>query len=341
MKCLIKHCFSVLSHFLTFQDEKYGNCFTYNHKGEHFVKNPGAKNGFRLTLFNEQAEYTSVHGQDSGVRVVIIPPHLIPVPQQDGFTVKPGSISSIAIKETCEHACISKAMETYCGCTDSMHIDVAACKILDEDEDEGMINLDEGMINQDEGMINQDEGMINLDEDEGMVNHDEGVIKLDEGMINQDEGMINLDEARCRSLIYYFYRYNMLQCDCRQPCNEMQYSLTMSQSQWPSDVYLKHLLKTVHNKNSKTRTINNAESARSNFLRLEVYFERLSYEVITEYEAYTWEDLLSDVGGTLGLYVGLSVITVCEFLKLFIDICKYWRRNKGQNVQLNGDTAVA
>ncbi|XP_070539351.1 uncharacterized protein [Ptychodera flava] len=297
------------SDFFTSQDEKYGNCFTFNHKGDRFVKTPGAKDGLLLTLFTEQEEYTAVYGKDSGVRVIIAPADLAPLPQLNGFTIKPGSVTSIAIRENqltrmyppwgnctyggtedlfkvegfqnkysvlaCENACVLNALEQYCGCTDSIHRNGRVCRLLDEDED------------------------------------------------------------RCKNLIYYFSRNNMLPCDCRQPCRERQFSLTMSQSLWPSDVYLRHLLQSVHNENPKTRNINDALSARSNFVKLEIYLERLSYEVTSEYKAYTWEDLLSDIGGTLGLYIGLSVITVCEFIKFIVDVCRHWSQKGDGSVMPN------
>ncbi|XP_070539402.1 uncharacterized protein [Ptychodera flava] len=87
------------SDFHTFQDEKYGNCFTFNNNGDRFVRNPGAKDGLLLTLFTEQEEYTAVYGKDSGVRVIIAPADLAPMPQLNGFTITPGSVTSIAIRE--------------------------------------------------------------------------------------------------------------------------------------------------------------------------------------------------------------------------------------------------
>jgi hypothetical protein len=52
----------------------------------------------------------------------------------------------------------------------------------------------------------------------------------------------------------------------------------------------------------------------------------MSYEVLTEREAYSFVNFMSDVGGQAGLWLGASIITLFEFLyflfRLFTLACR-------------------
>ena len=66
---------------------------------------------------------------------------------------------------------------------------------------------------------------------------------------------------------------------------------------------------------------------------VEVFYEQLNYEMLTESEAYgvcLWRtysfsfplqfvNLLADFGGQLGLWCGISFLTCCEFTFLFLE----------------------
>ncbi|CAJ0947759.1 unnamed protein product, partial [Mesorhabditis belari] len=62
------------------------------------------------------------------------------------------------------------------------------------------------------------------------------------------------------------------------------------------------------------------EQYQENGAMVEVFFEQLNYEVFTESEAYGVVKMLADFGGQLGLWSGVSFMTVCEFLGLFCEL---------------------
>jgi hypothetical protein len=55
-----------------------------------------------MTLFTEQDEYIGIYGKVSGAWVSILPQGILAFPDDEGITVKPGTATSIALKEVCE-----------------------------------------------------------------------------------------------------------------------------------------------------------------------------------------------------------------------------------------------
>ena len=62
---------------------------------------------------------------------------------------------------------------------------------------------------------------------------------------------------------------------------------------------------------------NNFAAVRSNFLSANVYFQRFRETRVEESLSYGTANLLADIGGQIGLWAGLSVISMCELLELF------------------------
>nr|XP_006821451.1 PREDICTED: uncharacterized protein LOC102804421 [Saccoglossus kowalevskii] len=150
--------------FYVFPDTKYGNCFTFNHGRNSslgYSTRAGANNGLKLTLFTEQNEYISLFGQDSGVRVSLHPVDTKPFPAEDGFTIRPGTVTSVSVRKgqirrlphphgdcteygpvdfgssaewnytvsRCLHQCIKRTMLKECGCVDGFLDDGPNCMI--------------------------------------------------------------------------------------------------------------------------------------------------------------------------------------------------------------------
>lgn len=56
------------------------------------------------------------------------------------------------------------------------------------------------------------------------------------------------------------------------------------------------------------------------FARLNIYIADSNVIVTQEKEDYTSTQLVSDIGGQLGLWVGISIITLAEVLELICDL---------------------
>ncbi len=62
------------------------------------------------------------------------------------------------------------------------------------------------------------------------------------------------------------------------------------------------------------------QSFEKNFARLEIYYEALNFEKISESAAYDFASLVSDFGGSIGLWLGWSLFAVFELLQ-FLYCC--------------------
>ena len=57
---------------------------------------------------------------------------------------------------------------------------------------------------------------------------------------------------------------------------------------------------------------------RENFLQLDIFYRQLSYEQISQQKAYDIFALICDIGGSMGLFIGASMLTVVEAIDLVL-----------------------
>ncbi|MFH4973780.1 hypothetical protein AB6A40_000489 [Gnathostoma spinigerum] len=102
--------------------------------------------------------------------------------------------------------------------------------------------------------------------------------------------------------------HGSFRCRCQQPCAQSTYTVSYSAGIFPSE----SLKISLGNCDADPDVCN--EQFQENGAMLEVFFEALNFEMITESEAYGVVKMLSDFGGQLGLWSGVSFITLCEFV---------------------------
>ena len=118
-------------------------------------------------------------------------------------------------------------------------------------------------------------------------------------------------------------------CGCHEACSYSTYETMISQSTWPGYTFLESTYETFVAGNAEltayqllNNRIQQATAAedyntldtliRRNFLRLNVYMETQNVVRRKESATTTLAGLFANVGGTIGLWAGLSVITVVE-----------------------------
>nr|XP_006815422.1 PREDICTED: acid-sensing ion channel 3-like [Saccoglossus kowalevskii] len=111
-------------------------------------------------------------------------------------------------------------------------------------------------------------------------------------------------------------------CECPVPCERTIYSSRLSYAQFPSDFAA----------NEYSKLLNNSDSdyIRRNGLKLEIFYEELSFKEVTHQVEYELFKLFSDIGGSMGLLLGASFVTIVEIfdfacLNLYRRVRSKWR----------------
>lgn len=130
--------------------------------------------------------------------------------------------------------------------------------------------------------------------------------------------------------------FNIIQdCDCPQPCEVDSYSVTASTAKWPSNAYKPPECNANPPGNPWTAALMSClEWYQKNTLLVEIYYERMNYQVLTESPAYSLVNLVSDVGGQVGLFLGMSIISVIELLTLILLLLCYCATHKSRKREI-------
>lgn len=118
-----------------------------------------------------------------------------------------------------------------------------------------------------------------------------------------------------------------MNCTCPSACETIFYDRTTSYSSFPAN-YVSRLYQDVLGSNLS-----------QNLVGLSVYFRTLSVRNETTVYSYSFVALLSDIGGQLGLFLGISVVSILEFSTWLFDegvnrLCCLrvsWRKKKEED----------
>ena len=142
--------------------------------------------------------------------------------------------------------------------------------------------------------------------------------------------------------------YFAAMCDCHVPCEDMSYTVTLSQSDWPSQSVIGSFLEVLVEGNTNTKAYSyyqnllkqNASKevkhkwVKSSFLRLNVFAKSNVVVMYDQMPFVSRVDLLCQIGGCLGLWLGISVVTCAELFhligNLLIALCETFYPKRSQ-----------
>jgi hypothetical protein len=111
-------------------------------------------------------------------------------------------------------------------------------------------------------------------------------------------------------------------CDslCPIECNSVSYYLTVSSAKFPSKLYGKALLNDSIFNSKYGDKITTLEDLKENILSLNIYYDSFDYTIINENPNTPVDMFVANIGGTIGLFWGVSALTFFEFIEIFVEI---------------------
>ncbi|XP_068128932.1 amiloride-sensitive sodium channel subunit beta-like [Hyperolius riggenbachi] len=297
------------SFFTPFLNPKLGNCYTFNgprHESSTIQQadilnatKAGFSYGLTMELFIEQNEYISSLSSAAGLRVVLHGQGKMPFPEDEGVNVPPGQESDIGVVKV--H--VKRLTEPYSSkCSSGLNIRNYYVDVYGTDYSREACKKS---CAQTKMIRNCGCRMWEFPAPPGS----------NVPLCNISEPSVN----NCVEMYEYKLSHDQLKCHCPLQCEEEIFELTLSSSQWPSSTYLDNFSKYLHSR----QDYQDVQTIRDNVVKVVVYYQQLNYELIEEVPSMQLVDLFSSIGGLVGLWIGVSVCTVAEFLELILNLVTF------------------
>ena len=346
--------------FAKYFDPYYFNCFTF--KPEHVKRSQnnrlqGIEYGLSLLLFTGSAgqlvvssnydylvpgmeESDSALASGRGARVVIHSPNTLPHPTAEGFDIAPGFSVTIGVKARensrishphgncstasandgyaytligCQNDCLQKNIVDQCDCFDN-RISVVKGRVQTKDRHQKPYCFELPQMSQ---------GCL-----------DDLVLEDCNWQITDWSGKL-----KCRKAVYENMTIKdpdaMDRCNCYPPCSDIVYDSYYSLSTIPEKTEEHTAFYTIITEFVEQMTERKKEVLRHKFgegyldamsshiSRLNVHIADSNVIKTTEAPDYEAIRLISDIGGQLGLWIGISVMTLFEMVQLMADVCRF------------------
>ncbi|ESO09372.1 hypothetical protein HELRODRAFT_168352 [Helobdella robusta] len=305
--------------FVHFSNYLFGNCFTFNsarNNGSSITSRlSGPKYGLSITFNVEEDEYIGETSESAGLRVVVHDPRKMPFPEDEGVLVAPRTLTHIGVRMVRE---MVRMNGSYGNCYA-----------------EGLPKLTKFQTVFNKSYCQKSCYYSCIAKS---IYHSCSCIYVEFSIFASVLGKkkicssSNQTENECVFNILNLYENDRLGCTktCPPPCRELSFVTLISSSKWPSRNYKKKMNPFI---NMLTRNVDYIfENSGSTTDDISSFNHDDTGKVMIYYENL-FHQLLSDIGGVLGLYVGFSVLTVIEFIELLINLVRagVCRRCSGKN----------
>ncbi|CAL1540638.1 unnamed protein product, partial [Lymnaea stagnalis] len=292
------------ANFTRVRTGNYGNCYMLQNS-KFITRRSGPDGGLELTLFLETDEYVPGITNGKGFQIAIHEQGSIPFPEDEGIAITAGAQTVIGLRMLQ----INRLPMPY-----------GPCKSTATFESINNVTYSRNTCQRlcEQALIRSTCNCYDISR-----------LELNDVMKNPLDlpPCLSSTELTCVYEVQYNFDATDSSCGCDSPCSEKMYEKTVAARQWPSPTYASILVESI----CKDRSADVCNKLRhktkgdrlADFIKLNIYFEDLNYEELSEQADYEKSQLLSDIGGSIGLWIGISVLGLFELFHLVADIVMY------------------
>ncbi|XP_035228122.1 acid-sensing ion channel 1-like [Stegodyphus dumicola] len=111
-------------------------------------------------------------------------------------------------------------------------------------------------------------------------------------------------------------------CQCPLECEISSYDIKISNAMWPSEAYITPRMVDAFDENISR------EEFRKFSLKLKVYYDTLQHVIYRQKPMFDDSEVLSQIGGQMGLWLGVSLIAIFECVENLVLVWQFWRNNR-------------
>ncbi|KAF2361812.1 Epithelial sodium channel [Trinorchestia longiramus] len=309
------HCSYKLFH--GFLSKEYGQCFTFNSphldvegdpplsdadRRTMFVSrstfNTGPEGGLRLTLNLNTAKYVSLLSPNTGLRLVLHAPWDAPFPEDTGFNLSPGESHSVGVTKVV----MNRVGEPHGQCTTHEFSKFDYTRTLCT-----KLCLERQYRERCKCKVNEGPVYDLLEEMERPV--------VLTGADNRTCNPFSISDDTCMQAVYDFFTSESFNCGCSPACREVKYDAHVT-----SNSQNRRFLKVAQNTRNIDTGTDICNDTDESTVRVHVYLASPDYTQITESPSFTYNTLVSNTGGNLGLFIGMSIVSFFEVFDLLVDV---------------------
>ncbi|KAG8200749.1 hypothetical protein JTE90_022352 [Oedothorax gibbosus] len=292
--------------FTTLYSPNYGKCYMFNYIGTHngkdlpatkLVTRAGRDNGLQLYLQTRRINMLPLYSRQLGARVTIHDPRSLPFSRESGFDLRHRDLNSISIQEQEVHR---------------LGPPFGRCKRDGYNETSYFQEKPYNQIDCERRCLNK-----------YVYSKCNCYHRMFMSAVTVPNGIraCKDDELDCFKDVFEEINSNKVNCHCAAPCREKKYKVSISVGKINKNFF--RFIKKIRTLKMVGNTLSTFQrESREDLIGVLVFYQSMSIRNITETSIYSGNFLISNIGGNLGLFLGLSLITFVEIAEFLFDVTR-------------------